>query len=490
MSAHILLVEDEPNMVRTLSRILERTGYRVTTAGNGKEALDALAAEAVDVMITDLNMPVMDGMTLLRETQKLPVRPAVVVLTGYGTIQSAVDAMKNGAGDYLIKPCNPDDLKIVIERQLELRQLRREVATLKREMQRYHQRYGALIGDDPAMQEIYRIIETVSQNKSTVLITGASGTGKELVARTLHNKSPWSRGPFIAVNCGAFSESLLDSQLFGHRRGSFTGAINDQEGVFQAASGGTLFLDEVSEIPLPLQGKFLRAIQEREITPLGTTRPIKVDVRLVAASNKDLREEVRAGRFREDLFYRLNVVNIHLPTLAERRGDIPLLVDHFIGEFARTYGVSPKRLSDQARERLLAYDWPGNIRELQNVIERAFAISPSDTIELADVAPALPEPATKPASGAPDAGPAAAPAEGSAAEPPREAASALAAEAPRTASPSVDEAELPVISLEEAERRAIVAALRRSRGNKNEAARLLKIDRQRLYRKIEKYRIP
>jgi DNA-binding NtrC family response regulator len=483
LSARILLVEDEPNMVRTLSRILERAGYEVATAGNGREALEQLDGNPFDVLITDLNMPVMDGMTLLRAIHEMPGRPAVVVLTGYGTIQSAVDAMKLGAADYLIKPCNPDDLKIVIERQLELRELRREVATLKREVQRY-QRYGALIGDDPAMQQIYRVIATVSQNKSTVLITGASGTGKELVARTLHAKSPWSRGPFIAVNCGAFSESLLDSQLFGHRRGSFTGAINDQEGVFQAASGGTLFLDEVSEIPLPLQGKFLRAIQEREITPLGTTRPIKIDVRLVAASNKDLREEIRAGRFREDLFYRLNVVNIHLPPLAARRGDIPALVDHFVAEFARSYGVAPKRLSDSARARLMAHDWPGNIRELQNAIERAFAISGSDTIELEDIVPALPPPDQRTV-----------PAPPAAAVPATPAAADVAVGAPLAAPDATPPAardadgDRGVISLEEAERRAIVAALRQSRGNKNEAARLLQIDRQRLYRKIEKYRL-
>jgi len=485
VSARILLVEDEANMVRTLSRILERAGYEVATAANGKEALTALDGDPFDVLITDLNMPVMDGMSLLRSMQEIVSRPAIIVLTGYGTIQSAVDAMKLGASDYLIKPCNPDDLKIVIERQLELRSLRREVANLKREVQRY-QRYGALIGDAPAMQQIYRTIATVSQNKSTVLITGASGTGKELVARTLHAKSPWSRGPFVAVNCGAFSESLLDSQLFGHRRGSFTGAINDQEGVFQAATGGTLFLDEVSEIPMTLQGKFLRAIQEREITPLGTTRPIKVDVRLVAASNKDLREQIRHGLFREDLFYRLNVVNIHLPRLAERRGDISALIDHFIGEFARSYGVAPKVISADARARLVAYDWPGNIRELQNAIERAFAISTSDTIEVEDVAPALPTLPTSPPSAVIATAP----------EAPRDDDAGAAphgedhAEIEAATAPSLERDDaVPVITLEEAERRAIVAALRQARGNKNEAARVLKIDRQRLYRKMEKYRL-
>lgn len=472
-------------MVRTLSRILERAGYEVATAANGKEALAILDRDVVDVLITDLNMPVMDGMTLLRSMQDLVSRPATVVLTGYGTIQSAVDAMKLGASDYLIKPCNPDDLKIVIDRQLELRALRREVANLKREVQRY-QRYGELIGDDPAMQRIYQIIATVSQNKSTVLITGASGTGKELVARTLHAKSPWSRAPFVAVNCGAFTESLLDSQLFGHRRGAFTGAINDQEGVFQAATGGTLFLDEISEIPLGLQGKFLRAIQEREITPLGTTRPVKVDVRLVAASNKDLREQIRRGEFREDLFYRLNVVNIHLPRLAERRGDIPALIDHFITEFSRQYGVAPKHLSPAARDRLIAYAWPGNIRELQNTIERAFAMTTADTIELEDIAPGLP---VAPGDRAPRPEPTAtSPADASAPSPIDEAlATDLGTMAESIPAPV---AELgSVITLEEAERRAIAAALRQARGNKNEAARLLHIDRQRLYRKMEKYRL-
>src|SRR5581483_6970542 len=293
MEPRILLVEDEPNMVRTLSKILERRGLAVSTAANGREALALVEEQPVDVMITDLNMPVMDGMALLRELKDNPDRPSVVVLTGYGTVQSAVEAMKLGAADYLIKPCNPEELMIVVDRQLELRELRREVANLKRELPS-HRRYGSLIGDGPTMRAVYRVIDAVSQNKSTVLITGASGTGKELVARTLHSKSPWSRGPFIAVNCGAFSETLLESQLFGHRRGAFTGAIADQQGVFQAASGGTLFLDEVSEIPLPLQVKFLRAIQEREITPLGTTRPVKIDVRIVAATNKDLRGEMRA----------------------------------------------------------------------------------------------------------------------------------------------------------------------------------------------------
>ena len=471
MSPRVLLVDDEPNQLVTIGRILRREGYEVTTAQNGEEALEQLRAAPVEVLVTDLNMPVKDGISLLRELETLPSRPATVVLTGYGTIQSAVDAMKLGAVDYLIKPCNPDELKLVIQRQLEVRELRREVETLRREVHR-HQRFGALIGESGAMQEVYRLIETVSRNKSTVLLSGESGTGKELVARTLHLRSPWSKGPFVAINCGAVSETLLDSQLFGHRRGAFTGATADQEGVFQAASGGTLFLDEISEIPLPLQVKFLRAIQEREITPLGMTRAIKVDVRIVAATNKDLRDEVRRGRFREDLFYRLNVINIVLPPLRERLGDLDVLIDHFLSDFARSFHVAPKRLTDEARERLHQHDWPGNVRELQNVIERAFALSAEETIEVRDVAPALQSSDGLGASYADDPLPGLA-----------------TVETPLAERPTTTSDTGAVITLEEAERRAITAALRQAAGNKNEAARLLKIDRQRLYRKLDKYEL-
>jgi len=281
-----------------------------------------------------------------------------------------------------------------------------------------------------------------------VLITGDSGTGKELVARTIHQKGPWADRPFVVINCGAMSETLLDSQLFGHRRGAFTGAIADHNGVFQAANGGALFLDEISEIPLALQVKFLRAVQEKEVTPLGSNRPIKVDVRLIAASNRNLEEEVKKGTFRDDLFYRLNVVPIHLSPLRERREDIPLLIEHFIAAFSTEYKVEPKKITPEALDKLVSYPWPGNIRELQNVIERVFALSRSNEITLAD----LPGPITG------------------------------FAEKPHNFE---DLAELP--TFEAMEKSLIVAALHKSRGNKNEAARLLAIDRQRLYRKIEKY---
>jgi DNA-binding NtrC family response regulator len=396
-------------------------------------------------VITDLNMPVMDGIQLLRAMKERQLSPATIVLTGHGTIQSAVEAMKLGAGDYLIKPCHPDELLVVAARLLEMRQLRQEVTQLRRQLSQYN-RFGEIIGTSPRMQEIYQVIDAVSQNKSNVLLSGENGTGKELVARTIHHKGPLAGKPFLAINCGALSETLLESQLFGHRKGSFTGAIEDHEGVFQAADGGTLFLDEISEIPLALQVKFLRAIQEKEVTPLGSTRPVRVDVRIIAATNRDLEDAVKQGTFRTDLFYRLNVVPLHLPPLRERREDIPSLVEHFIQEFSRIYDVTPKQVTPEAMQRIVAYAWPGNIRELQNAIERAFALSPQPEITLQDLPPAV---------------------------------------APRPAAASA-QADEP-LPLEEVEKRSIVAALRRAGGNKKEAARILGIDRQRLYRKIEKY---
>jgi len=441
----ILLVEDEVNMVRTLTKILERKGYTVEAAATGEAALERFAERSYDLVITDLNMPVMDGLQLLREMKERHIAPATIVLTGHGTIQSAVEAMKLGAGDYLIKPCHPDELLMVAARLLEVRQLRREVQYLRTQLNT-GDRYGEIIGKGPRMREIYEVIEAVSQNKSNVLLSGENGTGKELVARTIHNKGPLAGRPFLAINCGALSETLLESQLFGHRRGSFTSAIDDHEGVFQAADGGTLFLDEITDIPLPLQVKFLRAIQEKEVTPLGSTRPVRVDVRIIAATNRDIEAAVKDGSFRTDLFYRLNVVPIHLPPLRERREDIPLLVDHFINEYSRIYGVEPKWLTPEALQRLIEYAWPGNIRELQNAIERAFALSSQPEITPKDLPAAILRDAPPPADGLTDP-----------------------------------------LPLEEVERRNILAALHRSGGNKNEAARILGIDRQRLYRKIEKY---
>src|SRR5881397_296813 len=364
MRARILLVEDETNMARTLAKNLERAGHDVEHAPHGEAALARLAETSFDVVLTDLKMPVMDGMQLLRSMHEQENGPAAVVLTGYGTIETAVEAMKLGAADYLIKDARPQEILLTIERVLRLDALRRENAQLRRAVRKLHG-FGELIGESASMREVYRVIGAVSQNKSTLLVSGESGTGKELVARTIHRRGPFAEGPFVAINCAGLSETLLDSQLFGHRRGAFTGAVADHDGVFRAAEGGTLFLDEVSEIPLGLQAKFLRAVQEREVTPLGASLPVSIDVRLIAATNRDLGGEVRAGRFRTDLFYRLDVVHIELPPLRAHPEDIPNLVEHFLQSFSRQYRVSPKRVTAEALERLTAYTWPGNVRELQ-----------------------------------------------------------------------------------------------------------------------------
>ena len=447
MGARILLVEDEANMARTLTKNLERAGHTVEHAPHGQAAITRLEQRPFDMVVTDLKMPVMDGMQLLHALHERDLPPAVVVLTGYGTIESAVEAMKLGAADYLIKDARPQEILLTVERVLKVDALRRENARLREEVGRLRG-VGELIGESRSLQAVYRVIEAVKENKSTVLVSGESGTGKELVARTIHQRGPLAERPFIAINCAGLSETLLDSQLFGHRRGAFTGAVADHDGVFRAAHGGTLFLDEVSEIPLSLQPKFLRAVQEREVTPLGASVPVPVDVRLIAATNRDLETEVRTGTFRADLFYRLNVVHIEMPPLRAHPEDIPLLVEHFLQSFSRQYRVSPKRVTAEALERLTAYAWPGNIRELQNLIERAFALSTAETITLEDLPPAV--------AGwvAPEVG-------------------------------NEDDRELPTLG--DTERRLIAAALRRSGGNKKEAARLLGIDRQRLYRKIEKY---
>src|SRR6266436_2696193 len=409
-------------MARTLAKNLERAGHAVEHAPHGEAALARLGEASFDVVLTDLKMPVMDGMALLRAMHERRLPPAVVVLTGYGTIESAVEAMKLGAADYLIKDARPQEILFTIERVLKLDALKRENVRLRGEIGRLHG-FGELIGEGAPMKGIYRVINTVAGNKSTVLVSGESGTGKELVARTIHERGALAAHPFVAINCAGLSETLLDSQLFGHRRGAFTGAVHDHDGVFRAA-------------------------EQREVTPLGASLPVAVDVRLIAASNRDLEGEVRAGRFRQDLYYRLNVVHLALPPLRARPEDIPLLVEHFLQRFSREYQVAPKRLAAEAMERLRAYAWPGNVRELQNAIERAFALAVADTITLDDL------PAAVRGVPSPDA-------------------------------PAVDPSD--VLTLEEAERRLFAAALRKSGGNKNEAARLLGIDRQRLYRKIEKY---
>jgi DNA-binding NtrC family response regulator len=434
-------------MARTVTKYLERANHTVAHAASGDAALAQLAEGTYDIVITDLKMPGLDGMALLREIHQRQIPSAVIVLTGYGTIESAVEAMKLGAADYLIKDARPQEVLLTIERTLRLQALERENQRLRSEIG-VRGGFGDLVGASEAMRAVYRLIDAVSQNKTTVLISGESGTGKELVARTIHRRSPLAEAPFVAINCAGLSETLLDSQLFGHRRGAFTGAVADHDGVFRAAAGGTLLLDEVAEIPLSLQAKFLRAVQEREVTPLGSTRPIPVDVRLIAATNRDMDAEVRGGRFRADLYYRLNVVHITVPPLRSRPEDIVPLVEHFLRLYSARFRVAPKRIAPDAVERLTAYDWPGNVRELQNAIERAFALSTADVIAADALPPAVLGVVRR-----------------------------FPVERPDGSLPT----------LEEAEAKLVAAALAESAGNKNEAARRLGIDRQRLYRKLAKY---
>jgi DNA-binding NtrC family response regulator len=471
LAGDILIVDDEPNMLKTLGKILERKGHPIRTADNGKAALAAIENSEPDLLLTDLKMPEMSGLDLLRSVRERAPRMGVIVLTGHGTIETAIEAMRHGAFDYLLKPCNADELLLVIERALEVRRLQGEVKQLRRQIEKIGG-FAGLVGESAAMKDVFAAIRSVATKRTTVLVTGESGTGKELVARAIHRSDPARADhAFLAVNCGAFSPHLLESQLFGHRRGAFTGAIADHDGLFQAASGGTLFLDEVSELSKDLQVKFLRALEEREVTPLGTNKTVKIDLRILAASNRNLEECVRKGDFREDLYFRLNVVTIALPPLRERLEDVPALAAHFVRAFAEEYGLQPKPIDAEVLRRFRSYAWPGNVRELRNVIERTFALSDDGEIRVDHLPRGFGSPA-----------PAAAPAAVIAAAP------TLAPEphspAPPAASGAADGAEQ---SLEALEKRHIAEILRQTRGSKSEAAKILAINRKRLYRKIKKY---
>ena len=381
MKGRILVADDERRQRDILQMILEAEGYETTTAGNGRQALLAARAQPFDVVLTDLKMPDLNGIELLSELQQAEPGQCVILMTAHGTIDSAVDAMRKGAYDYLTKPVEKDELLLVLRRAMERSQLVHENKRLKEELRT---RFGleSIVGAHGSMQDVFRIVHKVAASSSTVLIYGESGTGKELIARALHLESDRRAKPFYAVNVAALPESILEAELFGHEKGAFTGAESRKIGLFEQASGSTLFLDEVGDLKRDLQVKLLRTLQEREIMRVGGTERIKVDVRIVAATNQDLERDVREGRFREDLFYRLNVIPIALPSLHERRTDIPLLVEHFLAK----YGAAGRRsVGQEALAMLVAYDWPGNVRELESVIERALLLGESDTIVPADL---------------------------------------------------------------------------------------------------------
>lgn len=386
MAFKILVVDDEEIIRDSISYILDSEGYEVDKAENGKVAYEKIKEKHFDLVITDIEMPAMKGTELLEKIKTLDPQTAIIIITAFGSLDTAITALRNGASDYILKPVEFDELLIKVKRLFEIKDLLIENKVLREEINRKYD-FENIVGKSPAIKKVFDMIQAVAETDSTVLISGNSGTGKELVARAIHYRSKRKNKPFIAVNCGAISENLIESELFGHKKGAFTGAISDKEGFIKAADGGTLFLDEISEMPPQLQVKLLRAIQEKEYTPVGTTQSLPVNVRFVATTNRNLEEEVKAGRFREDLYYRLNVVEIHLPSLREREEDIPLLADHFLNKYRKELNKNIKGIDNDAMRVLLAHEWRGEVRELENVIERAVIFCRGDYISVDDLPP-------------------------------------------------------------------------------------------------------
>jgi len=446
-NCEILFVDDEKELLFTVDDYLSQMGYNITVVDSGLKALELTKKRRIDVLITDLKMPEVNGLELLKAVKKSQPETEVIILTGYGSIETAVEALKLGSYDYLQKPIKLDRLKALIDRILEKKSLQEENLFLKSRLQERY-RYDELIGASPKMQRIYEIIDKISLKSPTVLISGESGTGKGVVAKVIQQNSDRKDKPFISVNCGAIVEGLLESELFGHVKGAFTGAVRDKIGLFRVAEGGTIFLDEIAEMAPHLQVKLLRALQEKEIRPIGHTRELKITTRIIAATNRAPEELVKSGALRKDLYYRLNVVSFNIPPLRERKEDISLLINHFMEKFRGSEKRLGKKVSPEAMGIMLDYDWPGNVRELENVIQRAFALGVSETIEVVD----LPSTIIKGGN-----------------------------ESPKTA--------LHAYSLRENEIILIKKALRKAHSKKSKAAKLLGIDVSTLYRKIERYEI-
>ena len=376
---NVLVVEDEELMRSILRQLLEDENYSVLTADSAENALEIFAATDIAVTLTDIKMAGMDGLELLDRIKILDEDALVIMMTAYSSVDSAISALRKGVYDYVTKPFVNEDLLKTVKNAIRTKELFTENRALKRELTRQYS-FDEIIGNSSSLQEIFRVVEKIADTNASVLIQGESGTGKELIAKAIHFNSRRALKPFLAVNCGALPENLLESELFGHLKGSFTGAISDKKGLFRAADGGTLFLDEVGEMPLPLQVKLLRALQEHEVLPVGASSAVRFDVRIIAATNKNLEAEVTENRFREDLFYRLNVIEISLPPLRKRREDIPLLIKHFISKTAKEQNSPEKTLSNEAMSAMFNYGWQGNIRELQNAVERAFLLSDEEIL--------------------------------------------------------------------------------------------------------------
>ena len=384
MASRILVVDDEKSIQDFLRLLLEEGGYEVTTASSMEQGRKTFFEDSFDLVLCDIIMPDGNGLDLLREMKTHNIRSSVIMMTAYTSTKSAIEAMKRGAYDYISKPFDVEELKVVIEKALEKTELVDENVYLRRELEQKYQ-FSNIIGRSRPMKEIFALIERVAKTSSTVLLEGESGTGKELIARAIHYQSPRSSHRFLSVNCGALPENLLESELFGHERGSFTGAVRQKKGLFREAHQGSLFLDEIGEMSLAMQVKLLRALQEKKVRRVGGHQEEPVDTRIIAATNQDLQEKIENNDFREDLYYRINVIPIRLPPLRERREDIPLLVDYFIKKTSKEMGIEPKRISVEAMRVLEGYFWPGNVRELENVIERALALSTGENISLEDI---------------------------------------------------------------------------------------------------------
>jgi DNA-binding NtrC family response regulator len=445
-NGHILVVDDDAVARQLLADALRQDGHTVEVAAGGAEAIALGRAARFDVVLTDIKMGEVDGLAVLREFRQHSPETAIVLLTAFGSMDSAIDAIRQGAYDYLAKPFRKEEIRLVVRRSLEHSRLLQENARIREELR---DRHGSpLIGSSPPMLEVYKLIARVSLGKSTVLLEGESGTGKELVARAIHANSPRRDHPFVPVHCAALPETLLESELFGHEKGAFTGAVASKRGLFESADQGTLFLDEIGEIGPALQVKLLRVIQEQEVRRVGSTASVKVDVRIIAATNRDLAQLVKNGKFRDDLFYRLNVVRIVLPPLRERREDIPMLAHHFLQKVSSANGLPVRGFVPETMALLERYHWPGNVRELENVIERTVSLVPGPLIMPDD----LPEEVRK-------------------------------ADAPPVGG---DEA---LLTLEEVEKRHLHRVLRATGGNKVRAAKILGIDRRTLYRMAERFGI-
>jgi two-component system response regulator AtoC len=451
----ILIIEDEANMRHMLSVLLSKAGYEVKTASDGQEGLETVGGEVFDFILCDIKMPRMDGMAFLKAAADKLKDASVIMMSAYGTVDTAIEAMKLGAYDYISKPFKTDEVLLTLKKAEERERLKRENLMLRTQIQRIEKSYNFsnIVAKSKEMQAVFDLIKKVADYKTTVLITGESGTGKELVARAIHFNGARHSSPLVSVNCGGIPETLLESELFGYKKGAFTDAKKDKIGRFEEAHTGTIFLDEIGELPVSLQVKLLRVLQEEEITPLGSTGVKKIDVRVVAATAKNLAEEIKKGLFREDLYYRINVMNIYLPPLRERLQDIPLLAEHFVGIFNEKLGKDIRGISTEVMERLMAYPWPGNVRELENVIERAILLASGNTLGSSDLPPNL-----------------------------KAGQSSTAAFAPEGVS-SIKEASRIV------EKDLIERALRKTNGNRTQAAKILEISRPMLIAKIKEYNL-